>query len=95
MMTRKDFIKTFLSGIISVPTAALFNACETLDERLYAVSAPKCIGCKKCLSVCPQNAIVIVEEKAVIDKQECIGCGRCLRVCSESAIYPIEDDNKH
>jgi Fe-S-cluster-containing hydrogenase component 2 len=74
---------------------ALFDSCEHIAIRhLYQVEAKKCIDCKKCLSVCPEDAIIIVNGKAIIDKQECIGCGRCLRVCPESAIYPVEEATK-
>jgi len=85
--------KMLLLIIICAATLfAVFDSCETLDKRnLYAVSAPKCIGCKKCLSVCPQNAITIVDGRAVIDKQKCIGCARCLRACPASAIFPIPE----
>lgn len=71
---------------------AVFDACNLPDRRhLYAVGTEKCIGCRKCLSVCPQDAITLTDGKAVIDKRKCIGCGRCLRVCPASAIYPVPE----
>lgn len=71
---------------------AVFDSCETIDDRyLYEANSSLCIGCKKCLSVCPQNAISLVNGKAVINRQKCIGCGRCQRVCPVSAISPISE----
>jgi len=34
----------------------------------------KCVGCGDCVDHCSQNAISLVEEKAVIDSKKCIGC---------------------
>ena len=94
MKTKIKSLKNIVLAVIfSATLIAVLDSCEMLDDRfLYAVNEPKCIGCKKCLSVCPQNAISIVNGKAIIDKQKCIGCGRCPGSCSESAIYPINDN---
>lgn len=49
-----------------------------------------CIGCGTCVSVCPVDAIKMVDGKAQIDKSICIHCGACESVCPVQAIS--EDD---
>ncbi len=51
-----------------------------------AVKKKKCIGCGNCVEHCSQQAISLVEEKAVIDPGKCIGCGECILICANSAI---------
>jgi len=46
----------------------------------------KCIGCGKCVVVCPFGAIKMVNKKAVIDLQICTLCGACVQVCPVEAI---------
>ncbi|MDD1708991.1 MAG: DUF362 domain-containing protein [Methanoregulaceae archaeon] len=46
----------------------------------------RCIGCGKCLTVCPPDATSLVEGKSVIDKELCTGCFECMTVCPERAI---------
>lgn len=46
----------------------------------------KCVGCGKCFCVCPQNCIVKVNDKAVIEQEHCLRCGNCESVCPEKAI---------
>lgn len=46
----------------------------------------KCIGCGKCIAVCPVNAIYLKDNKAFIDKEKCIFCGKCLSICPFDAI---------
>ena len=93
MRIKVKFLKyTVLAVIVSATLVAVLDSCDVLTDRfLYAVNEPQCIGCKKCLSVCPQNAISIIDGKAIIDKQKCIGCGRCPGSCSEKAIYAIPE----
>jgi len=51
------------------------------------VDALRCVACKKCISVCPQDAISIVSEVCSIEKKRCIGCGKCAKKCLRDAIY--------
>ena len=39
-----------------------------------------CIGLGDCVKICPQNAIYIKNNTAVVSSQ-CIGCGKCVDVC--------------
>jgi uncharacterized Fe-S center protein len=50
------------------------------------VKAKKCIGCGDCIEHCSQNAIALVEEKAVISDKKCIGCGECIITCPNGAV---------
>lgn len=46
----------------------------------------KCIGCGKCLSVCPQNCIMLNGQKASITQENCLHCGNCINTCPINAI---------
>lgn len=48
-----------------------------------------CLGGGTCVSVCPVNAIKIIDEVAVIDKTLCISCGACKNICPQSVIGRI------
>ena len=56
----------------------------------------KCIGCKRCADVCPQNAITIArntdgKECIQFDRKLCIRCGACAKVCfSQSRVLKGE-----
>ncbi len=54
----------------------------------------KCTGCKLCVQWCPEDAILMKSDKAVIDSKLCIGCGECLTVCRFDAVgYDWRRDN--
>ncbi len=46
-------------------------------KGLYTVNSVRCIGCEECVSVCPVNAISVVNGKALIDQEKCVHCGMC------------------
>lgn len=45
----------------------------------------RCVGCGKCLSVCPQNCID-VNAQATIRQENCLYCGNCMQICPAKAI---------
>jgi electron transfer flavoprotein alpha subunit len=46
----------------------------------------KCIGCRKCVKVCPFGAIDMQGKLAVIDPAKCTLCGACVEPCPVEAI---------
>ena len=46
----------------------------------------KCIGCGKCIQVCPQGAHKVVDGKHVIDRSLCVRCGKCADLCFANAL---------
>ncbi len=46
-------------------------------NKPYYVNPDKCIGCRLCVSKCPNGAITMVKGVAVIDTDKCDGCGIC------------------
>ena len=50
------------------------------------VNQALCVGCGKCIKVCPQSTIAAHDKKSEIDAKNCIGCGECLTVCPVKAI---------
>ena len=46
-----------------------------------------CVGCSRCLEVCPHQVFSLVENKArIIDFDACMECGACARNCPAAAI---------
>ncbi|WP_279384991.1 DUF362 domain-containing protein [Methanosarcina barkeri] len=46
----------------------------------------KCIGCQKCIKICPVGAPYLLGEVSMIDPNICISCGQCMEVCPAGAI---------
>lgn len=46
----------------------------------------KCIGCGKCANICPEKAIIMVNEKAHLDIKKCNDCGKCAEICYAEAL---------
>lgn len=52
-------------------------------ELSFAVE--KCIGCGRCIKVCPNKAISFSNGKTVTASEKCNFCGRCAEVCPAGA----------
>ena len=45
-----------------------------------------CLGLGSCVTVCPENAIKIVNGVAVVNESKCISCGLCAKACPRGLI---------
>lgn len=63
------------------------------SRTLPEIVIEKCVGCGKCMSICPANAIGIKKKKAILVKERCIGCGECTVICAPGAIEIKYDEN--
>jgi NAD-dependent dihydropyrimidine dehydrogenase PreA subunit len=51
------------------------------------LDADKCIGCGRCIEVCPHQVFSLMEKKAwIIAFNSCMECGACARNCPVTAI---------
>ena len=54
-----------------------------------------CLGFGSCVTVCPFDAIHVVDGVAVVDKEACKACGKCVEVCPKHLIELIPYDAKY
>ena len=71
----------------------MLNYWRSIENTIYlfrriimVVDKETCIGCGTCKSVCPVEAIDMVDGKAKINKEICISCGACKASCPVEAI---------
>lgn len=53
-----------------------------------------CLGYGSCAKVCPNDAISIVDGKAVVNSDACIACGKCVGACPRNIIAIVPANNK-
>lgn len=60
---------------------------ESQDRRPQLLMFPKlCSGCEACVSVCPQQAIVMGgDHLSRTNRHKCVACGACAAVCPHKA----------
>ena len=84
----KDIVDTVAQAKAAASSAAaLMSAGRTIIEPYFAIVDERlCSGCGTCISVCPFNAIKLVEWTAKVNKALCKGCGACAASCPSNAI---------
>lgn len=74
---RNESIKWFLNSISYVPDKKKWIEIDSKED---------CCGCTACSSICPKDAIEMIEDEEgfiypVVDKEKCIECGLCKKTC--------------
>jgi len=55
-------------------------------NKAYLANPELCDACGDCVDVCPELAITIEDEKALINEIMCTGCGACIPSCPHNAL---------
>lgn len=74
-----------ISGSVAAAKAGLaaYHLCQS-TKKFHADD--KCIRCGKCASVCPAEAIRLVDGRPVWEKSKCFKCTGCINRCPVGAI---------
>jgi len=59
------------------------------------IDKSNCIGCGKCVEVCPPQALILIDNLARIREDLCEECGFCAPECPVDAIdihFPLSTD---
>jgi NAD-dependent dihydropyrimidine dehydrogenase PreA subunit len=57
------------------------------DVTTLAYVAEKCVGCGRCVEVCPRGVFEMKGKRATItDRDLCMECGACARNCDFGAV---------
>ncbi|NLL56244.1 MAG: RnfABCDGE type electron transport complex subunit B [Clostridiales bacterium] len=64
------------------------------ENQMYLLGGQKtcptgCLGGGSCIQVCPEGAITIEDDVAVIDRPLCVSCGACINKCPKNCIERI------
>ncbi len=63
----------------------------TTNSQVVSIDPMICTGCRRCVEVCPVDAISGVEgEPQTIDSSRCVVCGQCVLACS-AFVSPFDD----
>lgn len=62
-------------------------------EPIITIDTIKCVGCKRCIDVCPRGVFSIEKNKAQVQySKNCIHCTSCFIQCPEKAINHSSDN---
>ena len=68
-------------------TEAMRDLVNYVERRLKVYDL--CTGCGLCVEECDQDALSLVDSKAVVDESRCILCGYCAAVCPDYVIRVV------
>lgn len=72
---------------MSVEEKLMKNFRYLKDVATIELNQSACVGCGRCLEVCPHHVFLLQGTKAVItDRDACMECGACQKNCPVNAI---------
>lgn len=45
------------------------------------INDDNCVGCRRCVNVCPSDALHMEGKLAVLEQPKCVGCFKCVEAC--------------
>ncbi len=82
----EDFLLPPETILNKLPSPLLKVLSRILKLKL-SIANELCINCKKCMQVCPVNAIYLKQnERVTINTKKCIMCMCCREICPEGAV---------
>lgn len=67
--------------------AGVVSKTLTMEVKMTAqVNKDECTGCGACVDACPESAIAMDGDIAVVDLATCTECGLCVDACPVDAI---------
>lgn len=76
---------------IGIPTC---SAAASLPGKGAKSCQYGCLGLGECVEVCQFDAIHIIDDVAVVDREKCVACGQCVKACPQHLIEIVPDDAK-
>lgn len=73
-------------GEIPLPMVDVRCSSTQVGKIVRSVCKNGCIGCKLCEKKCPEGAVKVVNNLAVIDYDKCTSCGVCADTCPSKVI---------
>jgi len=65
-----------------------YETLSYLKNNSLLLDDEKCIGCGRCMEVCPHGVFSIDDRKSrILNKGYCMECGACQKNCSVEAIH--------
>ena len=54
---------------------------------MVKINTDVCVACGGCIDLCPEIAIMMVDDQVKTDPEKCIECNICVKVCPVNAPY--------
>lgn len=89
-----ESVRTALANLLGEPTPTLAtDLTEAPAGRVARIDEERCIGCARCISACPVDAIVGARQwlHGVLESR-CTGCELCLAPCPVDCIDLVSPD---
>ena len=91
-ISQEEAVEEALAGkVADVPLISVLpEACDQcpIDKYLVTDACRNCLA-HNCINSCPKKAIMVVQNRAYIDKSRCVECGLCKKTCQYGAIIEI------